>query len=70
MKSKEELEREEWNLDHNYRVMKDFYRRERERTPEGIAWSRFKDKVSTVVEWVVYAVLIWAVCYAVIGLIR
>ena len=70
MTRRERLEKEERAIDDNYRMMKDYYRRERSRTPEGVAWQNFRNRMSTVTEWIMYAVLLWAVIYAVVGLIR
>lgn len=70
MTRRERLEKEEREIDHNYRVAKAYYQRERSRTPEGVAWQKLRNRASAVTEWAMYAVLLWAVVYAVVGLIR
>jgi hypothetical protein len=70
MTRRERLEKEEREIDHNYRVMKDYYRRERSRTVEGMAWQKLRNRASVVTEWAMYAVLLWAVVYAIAELIH
>ena len=45
MKSKEEIE-----LDHNYRAMKNLYYREWLKSPDGVAWEKLKKRAVLAVE--------------------